>query len=472
MAAKEVKQLLLCSFLVLSLSLVSTDSQPWTPGSYPNPSTAAGIEHCGRRNVASRICDPDGVISYESANVVEATIKDIQTPVEPYVQDGCQQHSTSDNGYQVAVALMRKMKTLPGGSPPEAAANFATQLFDDWGVGEASCGNGVLLLLSIGDRQAYIYAGSEAHKAATEAQLSRVIDNMRPMLRAGNYDAAVENAVIDIGLALAGADLRPHKDESESIWPLAAFLSIFSSVIGFTLWSSHKEKRQRRSAQAILDKLMREQATAVSTGRYPAVSCPICFDDFEAPPEPSAPPYPQDGDADTQAGPSREGADAPLLKRRNSKSRESLGQSLDVASKGDKKNPLSLPCGHTFCAPCIQRWMASNTSCPVCRKPLEGASPSPPAPSGQVLRRDMYEDELSFRLGGLNRMYPNIVSQAMMTHARSAVQNGQVINWDSVRQVQISALVRNERVAWGSSGNSTPFFGGSSHGGGGVGGSW
>ena len=49
---------------------------------------------------------------------------------------------------------MRKMMTLPGGAPPEeAAANFAAQVFDDWGIGEAACGNGVLLLLSIGDRQ-------------------------------------------------------------------------------------------------------------------------------------------------------------------------------------------------------------------------------------------------------------------------------------------------------------------------------
>ena len=56
---------------------------------------------------------------------------------------------------------------------------------------------------------------------------------------------------------------------------------------------SHTEKKQRRSAQAILDKLMREQAAAVTTGAYPAVSCPICFADFETPPEPSAPPLPQ-----------------------------------------------------------------------------------------------------------------------------------------------------------------------------------
>ena len=53
---------------------------------------------------------------------------------------------------QVAVALMDKMQ-LVSGSPEEAAEQFATQLFDSWGVGEADCGNGVVLLLSRSDRQ-------------------------------------------------------------------------------------------------------------------------------------------------------------------------------------------------------------------------------------------------------------------------------------------------------------------------------
>ena len=32
---------------------------------------------------------------------VEATIKDIQAPTEPYISDACGQHSTSNTGFQV-----------------------------------------------------------------------------------------------------------------------------------------------------------------------------------------------------------------------------------------------------------------------------------------------------------------------------------------------------------------------------------
>ena len=54
---------------------------------------------------------------------------------------------------QVAVALMRKMDLRAGESPEEGAARFARQLFDAWGVGDAGCNNGVLLLLALQDRQ-------------------------------------------------------------------------------------------------------------------------------------------------------------------------------------------------------------------------------------------------------------------------------------------------------------------------------
>jgi len=53
---------------------------------------------------------------------------------------------------QVAVALMDKMQMVSS-SPEEAAQQFATLLFDSWGVGDGECGNGVVLLLSRQDRQ-------------------------------------------------------------------------------------------------------------------------------------------------------------------------------------------------------------------------------------------------------------------------------------------------------------------------------
>lgn len=54
---------------------------------------------------------------------------------------------------QVAVALMRKMTLQGGRSVAEQAEFFAKQLHDAWGVGDAACQSGVVLLLSTEDRQ-------------------------------------------------------------------------------------------------------------------------------------------------------------------------------------------------------------------------------------------------------------------------------------------------------------------------------
>lgn len=57
---------------------------------------------------------------------------------------------------------------------------------------------------------------------------------------------------------------------------------------------SHRAHRQKKDCQRLLDKLKREQEVAVATQQYPAVSCPVCLEDFETPadrdPAPSAPP--------------------------------------------------------------------------------------------------------------------------------------------------------------------------------------
>lgn len=53
---------------------------------------------------------------------------------------------------QVTVALMDKLHLGDQGAQ-EAAQKFAVDLFNKWGVGDAGCQNGVLLLLSRLDRQ-------------------------------------------------------------------------------------------------------------------------------------------------------------------------------------------------------------------------------------------------------------------------------------------------------------------------------
>ena len=53
---------------------------------------------------------------------------------------------------QVAVALMQRMQVPAGRTAQEQAGVFAETVHNTWGVGDAACSNGVLLLLSVQDR--------------------------------------------------------------------------------------------------------------------------------------------------------------------------------------------------------------------------------------------------------------------------------------------------------------------------------
>jgi hypothetical protein len=75
-------------------------STEWTPSAYPNPTV--DTKACGRRGVRSWVCDPDGLLSYSSANVVEGTLKEIAAAEDPFVSAGCKQRGPGDpKGYQV-----------------------------------------------------------------------------------------------------------------------------------------------------------------------------------------------------------------------------------------------------------------------------------------------------------------------------------------------------------------------------------
>ncbi len=55
---------------------------------------------------------------------------------------------------------MRKMEFTAGTAPADAARAFAKDVHARWGVGDAACNNGVLLLLAIEDRQVYMSTGT------------------------------------------------------------------------------------------------------------------------------------------------------------------------------------------------------------------------------------------------------------------------------------------------------------------------
>lgn len=61
---------------------------------------------------------------------------------------------------------------MPGADDETRAGRFAAELMDAWGVGDRRCNNGVVLLLSVYDRQVFIYGGVGAQVRVSSPLLS------------------------------------------------------------------------------------------------------------------------------------------------------------------------------------------------------------------------------------------------------------------------------------------------------------
>jgi uncharacterized protein len=75
-----------------------------------------------------------------------------------------------ENGTEIAVV------TVPETSPSLSPKEFATALFNYWGIGKADRDNGVLLLISVGDRRAEIETGYGMESILPDAKVGNIID--------------------------------------------------------------------------------------------------------------------------------------------------------------------------------------------------------------------------------------------------------------------------------------------------------
>lgn len=98
---------------------------------------------------------------------------------------------------QIAVVIFR---TLNGADPGETATSIGRQ----WGVGQAGAGNGVVLLVSVDDRELFIATGYGAEAVVTDAAAGGIIRNViAPRFREGRYYAGIDEAT---GALMAAAE--------------------------------------------------------------------------------------------------------------------------------------------------------------------------------------------------------------------------------------------------------------------------
>eukprot|EP00873_Tetraselmis_striata_P016736 jgi/Tetstr1/437000/TSEL_002739.t1 len=401
--------LLLPLLLALALALPDvgaaiTADGGWSPITLPNP--WKDPQACGRpAGVAhSWLCDPDHLVGARDQNLVEGVIKQIADGAPPFAGREC--GALGNVGAQVAVAIVDAIRSdfLPQHSREAKAAAFARQLHDSWAVGHAECNDGVLLFLSISDRQVFISTGAGAKARLTDGRVGNIIAEIKPFLRASQYGKAVTIAVEGIGEMMA-------KNPSDDLWAAGLMLTVVAGFIGFITYKSRKSRHEYSAVKVHLNRIQEAQERA-KHDVYQATSCPICLEDFTRPgteaEEPSPSPIPEAGGAEvlpsavgssgirsrtgSGASPSASAASAashpgeerPLLGKqpeaaapgaaaeRSKPGSPAPGAKQSAAAAPVEREPVALPCGHVFCEPCIDEWMKQHRTCPICRKSPTG----------------------------------------------------------------------------------------------------
>ncbi|MGQ9901683.1 MAG: TPM domain-containing protein [Fimbriimonadales bacterium] len=94
-------------------------------------------------------------------------------------------HLERDTGAEVAVVILRRTQ---GATPKE----YATELFNRWGVGKRDADNGVLLLVALGDRRVEIETGYGMEAILPDAVAGEILDTaVLPRFRAGDIAGGV-----------------------------------------------------------------------------------------------------------------------------------------------------------------------------------------------------------------------------------------------------------------------------------------
>lgn len=152
------------------------------------------------------------------------------------------QNLQQQTGAQVAVLIVPSLEEQP-------IEDYALKILRDWGIGDKTKNNGVLILVSIGDKTSRIEVGYGLEGALNDAKTGRIQDEfMIPSFQQGNYAAgivegykAVVNEIykeynIDYQLSMGGfvspgVDNRASEKDSSKIGEFFKNLSLWQKIL-------------------------------------------------------------------------------------------------------------------------------------------------------------------------------------------------------------------------------------------------
>ena len=140
----------------------------------PSSSLAVTVEEVPNPRQANRgwVSDTANILNAATEKKLNQTISQLE----------------AKNGTEIAVV------TVPNIAPSETPKAFATQLFNYWKIGKANSNNGVLFLVSKGDRRVEIKTGYGIEPVLPNAQVGEIIQQkIVPSFKQGNFDQGTLN---------------------------------------------------------------------------------------------------------------------------------------------------------------------------------------------------------------------------------------------------------------------------------------
>lgn len=221
-SAVPFKRLIRSSFLGLTMCLLSLPTQALTVEEVPNPRHISG----------NWVTDSAEILSPGT----EAQLNQMINQLE------------SKNGTEVAVI------TVPETKSAASPKTFATELFNYWHIGKQGQDNGVLFLISKGDRRVEIETGYGVEAVLPDAKVGRIIQQeVTPRFKQSDFDGGTLAGTKALVLVLEGQETG-----IDSTFPEEWVFTVFTVILGLVLLGIAFRRDLKGVAWLITHRLFRQ----------------------------------------------------------------------------------------------------------------------------------------------------------------------------------------------------------------------
>ncbi len=134
--------------------------------------------------------------------------------------------------------------TVPSVKPFGSANDYATALYERWGIGTAQEEHGVLVLLAVQDHQAAITVGRRMLPVVTHHMIAQIgTEYLEPALKTGHFEEGLYRTAVAI--ASASQDIRVGPPSRYHFKGVGFWITLVTSLgaLGFLWWISRPDLR-------------------------------------------------------------------------------------------------------------------------------------------------------------------------------------------------------------------------------------